>query len=125
MDQTTFYEQLIINYSFIIQPGTTVRIPLNLAPAPYLPDGLYNNEDNNLVRITTNTDTCPLQLRNNQPISGVTVQLLNHEDNRKTPKLKTNYYKRILLIGKHRHITMILQERNTNPQQIRYNTTTT
>merc|ERR1712086_1209298 len=87
MDQTTFHGQLIIKYSFIIQPGTTVRIPLNLAPAPYLPDGLYNNEDNNLVRITTNTDTCPLQLRNNQPISGVTVQLLNHEDNRKTPKL--------------------------------------
>ena len=62
-----------------------------------MPDGLYNNEDNNLVRITTNTSTCPLQLRNNQPILGVTVQLLNHEDNRKTPKLKTNYYKRILL----------------------------
>ena len=80
-------DSLSSNNSFIKQPGTTVRIPLNLAPAPFLPDGLYNNEDNNLVRITTNTDTCPLQLRNNQPILGVTVQLLNHEDNRKTPKL--------------------------------------
>ena len=89
MDQTTFHGQLIIKYSFIIQPGTTVRIPLNLAPAPFLPDGLYNNEDNNLVRITTNASTCPLQLRNNQPTSGVTVQLLKKKKRKIIRKLTT------------------------------------
>merc|ERR1712008_377866 len=81
----TAYHQ---NNPFINHPGTTVRIPLNMGPAPFLPDGLYNNEDNNLLRITTNASTCPLQLRNNQPTSGVTAQLLDHEDNRKTPKIR-------------------------------------
>merc|ERR1712008_169068 len=54
----TAYHQ---NNPFINHPGTTARIPLNLAPAPFLPDGLYNNEDNNLVRITTKASTCPLR----------------------------------------------------------------
>merc|ERR1712129_273332 len=85
----TAYHQ---NNSFINHPGTTVRIPLNLAPAPFLPDGLYNNEDKNLVRITTNASTCPLQLKK-QPThlrsNGPAPRPRRQSENAKIRKLTT------------------------------------
>ena len=87
MDQITFHAQVITTHSFILQPGTTVLVTSNIAPAPYVPDGLYNIKDNNLVQITIkNTDICPLQLRKNQPITGITVQVLNEGDYEEVPK---------------------------------------
>ena len=52
MDQITLHAQVITEHSFMLKPGTTVMITSNIAPAPYVPDGLYNIKDNNLVHIT-------------------------------------------------------------------------
>ena len=55
-------------------------ITFSLAPAPYVPDGLYTVKDNNLVQLTMrNTDVRPLTLPKNKPITGITVHLLNEE----------------------------------------------
>ena len=35
-DQITFHAQVITTHSFILQPGTTVLVTSNIAPAPYL-----------------------------------------------------------------------------------------
>ena len=53
-------------------------ITSNIAPAPYVPDGLYNIKDNNLVQITLrNTDISPIKLIKDQPITVITVHLLS------------------------------------------------
>ena len=49
----------------LLKPRTTVMITSSLAPAPYMPDGLYTVKDNNLVQLTMrNTDVRPLTLLN-------------------------------------------------------------
>ena len=71
-DKTTFQAKVITGHSIIptkyketiskLQPGPTITITSNIAPAPYVPDGLYNIKDNNLVQITMrNTDVRPLK----------------------------------------------------------------
>ena len=78
MDQITFHAKVITESSMILKPGTTVMITSTLAPAPYVPDGLYTIKDNNLVQITMrNTDVCPLKLLKGKPITGMTVHLLD------------------------------------------------
>ena len=55
-------------------------ITSNSAPAPYVPDGLYAIKDNNTVQITIrNTDVRPIHLPKGQPITGITVHLLDKE----------------------------------------------
>jgi hypothetical protein len=51
MDQITFKAQVITEPTLQLKPGTTVMITSSIAPAPYVTDGLYNIEDNNLVQI--------------------------------------------------------------------------
>ena len=55
-------------------------ITSNLAPAPYVPDGLYSVKDNNLVQLTMrNTGVSSLALPKNKPIAGITVHLLDQD----------------------------------------------
>ena len=80
MDQMTFHAKIITDTSLIFRPGTTVMITSNLAPSPYVPDGLYSVKDNNTVQITIrNTDVCPIKLLKGKPITGITVHLLDEE----------------------------------------------
>ena len=68
------------NTYMLLKPGTTVIITSTLAPAPYVPEGLYNLEDSNLVQLTMrDTDVCPLTLLQNKPITVITVQLLDED----------------------------------------------
>ena len=52
MDQITFHAKIITESPMLLKPGTTVMITSSLAPAPYVPDGLYTVKDNNLVQLT-------------------------------------------------------------------------
>ena len=80
MDQITFHAQIITDYPMLLKPGTTVMITSNLAPAPYVPDGLYSVKDNNLVQLTMrNTSVSSLTLPKNKPIAGITVHLLDQD----------------------------------------------
>jgi hypothetical protein len=80
MDQITFHAKVITDSSVILKPGTTVMITSNLAPVPYVPDGLYTVKDNNLVQLTMrNADVCPLKLLKGKPITGITVHLLDED----------------------------------------------
>ena len=80
MDQMTFHAKIITDTSLIFRPGTTVMITSNLAPSPYVPDGLYSVKDNNTVQITIrNTDVRPIKLLKGKPITGITVHLLDEE----------------------------------------------
>ena len=64
-------------------------ITSSLAPAPYVPDGLYTVKDNNLVQLTMrNTDVCPLTLLKNKPITGITVHLLDEDYYQEIPILR-------------------------------------
>ena len=70
----------------LLKPGTTVMVTSSLAPAPYVPDGLYTVKDNNLVQLTMrNTDVCPLTLPKYKPIAGITVHLLDDDYYEKIP----------------------------------------
>ena len=85
-EQIRLQVQVITEFPILLKPGTTVMITSNKIPAPYVPDGLYNIKDNNLVYITMrNTDIRPLKLRKNQPITGVTVHLMNKGDYTEIP----------------------------------------
>ena len=80
MDQRTFHAQIITDSPMLLKPGTIVLITYSLAPAPYVPDGLYSVKDNNLVQLTMrNMDVCPLTLPKHKPIAGITVHLLNED----------------------------------------------
>ena len=75
MDQITFHTQIITDSPMLLKPGTTVLITSSLAPAPYVPDGLYSVKDNNLVQLTMrNTDVRPFSLPKNKP----TIHLLDY-----------------------------------------------
>ena len=50
MDQIMFHAKIITESTMLLKPGTTVMITSSLAPAPYVPDGLYTVKDNNLVQ---------------------------------------------------------------------------
>ena len=80
MDQITFHAKIITESPMLLKPGTTIMITSSLAPAPYVPDGLYTVKDNNLVQLTMrNTDVRPLTLLKNKPITGITVHFLDEE----------------------------------------------
>ena len=80
MDQITFKAKVITDPTFVLKPGTTVMVTSDIAPAPYILDGLYNVEKNNLIKVSIkNTDVRALSLPAGQPITGVTVQILKKE----------------------------------------------
>jgi hypothetical protein len=63
MDQITFKAQVITEPTLQLKPGTMVMTISSIAPAPYIPDGLYNMEDDNLVQIRIkNTQIREIQL---------------------------------------------------------------
>ena len=79
---TTPHEDLkvVTESTMLLKPGTTMMITSNLSPAPYVPGGLYTVKGSNLVQLTMrNTDICPLTLQKNEPITGITVHLLDED----------------------------------------------
>ena len=86
MDQITFHAKVITDSTVMLKLGATVMITSNSAPAPYVPDGLHVIKDNNTVQITVrNTDVRPIHLPKGQPITGITVHLLDEEYYEETP----------------------------------------
>ena len=117
MDQITFHEKVITESSMILKPGTTVMITSNLAPAPYVPDGLYTVKDNNLVQLTMrNTDMCPLKLLKGKPITGITVHLLN-EDYFEEVQISKDTLRTYFLSQEISTDNPILHKTEINPQQ--------
>ena len=87
-EKTTPHEDLkvVTESTMLLKPGTTMMITSNLSPAPYVPGGLYTVKGSNLVQLTMrNTDICPLTLQKNEPITGITVHLLDQDYYKEAP----------------------------------------
>ena len=63
-DQASFKARVITDQSIMLKPGTKVLITSGLAPNPYIQEGLYTLEQDNVIHISLkNTDTKDISLQ--------------------------------------------------------------